>query len=71
MSWKERIPEIVGGYAPSDIWNLDETGCFWRALPEKGFGKKTQQCQGGKKSKHIEQLLLLLSMLLVRVRVCQ
>ncbi len=71
LSWKERIPEIVGGYAPSDIWNLDETGCFWRALPEKGFGKKTQQCQGGKKSKHIEQLLLFLSMLLVRVRVCQ
>ena len=26
--------------------NLDETGCFWRALPNHGFGQK-----GGEKSK--------------------
>ena len=35
-SWKERVPEIVNNYAPKDVWNLDETGLFWRALPEKG-----------------------------------
>ena len=52
MSWKERLPEIVVGYAPRDVWNIDETGCLWRVLPEKGFGKKGQQCKGGKKSKH-------------------
>ena len=51
-SWKERLPEIIAGYAPRDIWNIDETGCFWRALPEKGFGRKGQECKGGKKSKH-------------------
>ena len=51
-SWRERIPEIVAGYSPSDIWNIDEKGCFWRALPEKGFGRKGQECKGGKKSKH-------------------
>ena len=51
-SWKERLPEIIAGYTPRDVWNIDETGCFWRALPEKGFGKKGQECKGGKKSRH-------------------
>ena len=42
-SWKERLPELVRGYPAENIWNLDETGCFWRALPEHGFGKKGSQ----------------------------
>ena len=50
-SWQERIPELVQGYAKEDIWNLDETGCFWRALPDRGFAKKWSQCEGGKKAK--------------------
>ena len=50
-SWKERLPEIVKGYEPDDIWNMDESGVFWRALPENGFGQKGKQCKGGKKSK--------------------
>jgi len=33
------------------VWNLDETGCFWHALPEKGFGEKGKECKGGKKAK--------------------
>ncbi len=36
-SWKERLPELVEGYSTDDIWNMDETGLFWRALPDKGF----------------------------------
>ena len=39
------------GYEAKDAWNLDETGCFWRALPQKGFGVKGQECKGGKKAK--------------------
>ena len=50
-SWKERLPELVQGYSKEDIWNMDETGCFWKALPDKGFGMKGKQCKGGKKSK--------------------
>ena len=50
-SWKERLPELLEGYEPSNIWNLDETGCFWKALPEKGFGQKKKDCKGGKKAK--------------------
>ncbi len=33
-SWKEKIPELVGGYYAEDILNLDEAGCFWHAFPE-------------------------------------
>ncbi len=39
-SWKERLPELVHGYSAENIWNLDETRCFWRALPEYGFGRR-------------------------------
>ena len=48
-SWKERLPELLRGYSKKDIWNLDETACFWRALPEYGFAKRGSQCKGGKK----------------------
>ena len=50
-SWKERVPEIVEGYQVEDVWNLDESGVFWKALPDKGFGERVKQCKGGKKSK--------------------
>jgi len=50
-SWKEWLPEIVVGYEAKDVWNLDETGCFWSAIPEKGFGEKDKGCKGGKKAK--------------------
>lgn len=50
-SWKERLPELLQGYEAKNIWNLDKTGCFWKALPEKGFGQKKKECKGGKKTK--------------------
>ena len=50
-SWKERLPEIVQGYSSEDVWNLNETGVFWKALPDKGFGQKVKECKGGKKCK--------------------
>ena len=31
---------------------MDETGCFWRALPDKGLAETTKECKGGKQSKH-------------------
>ena len=30
---------------------IDETGLFWHALPDRGFGSKGKQCKGGKNSK--------------------
>ena len=43
--------ELTRGYELADIWNLDETGCFFKALPEKGLAEKKSQARGGKKSK--------------------
>ena len=48
-SWKERLPEIVSGY-DKNIYNLEETGCFWRALPERGLVEKGKRCNRGKKA---------------------
>lgn len=50
-SWDERARELVRGYAPRDVWNLDETGLFWKALPENSLSQRGKRCRGGKKSK--------------------
>ena len=50
-SWKERLGSIISGYAIQDIWNMDETGSFFRALPDKSLSEKAKKCKGGKKSK--------------------
>ncbi|XP_068742381.1 tigger transposable element-derived protein 6-like [Montipora capricornis] len=49
-SWQERVKEISRGYAPRDVWNEDETGSFWKALPEKSLSEKGKRCRGGKNS---------------------
>ena len=34
-AWQERLVTLVYGYSPKDIWNEDETGCFYRVLLDK------------------------------------
>ena len=50
-SWQEPVKEITRGYAPHDVWNEDETGSFWKALPEKSLSERGKRCRGGKNSK--------------------
>ena len=50
-SWKERLPELLHGFRKEDIWNFDDTGCFWKALPDRAFGQKGKECKGGKNCK--------------------
>ena len=50
-SWKECFPQILAGYSPEDILNMDETGKFYRALPNKSLSEAAKQCRGGKQSK--------------------
>ena len=50
-SWKERLPDILQGWAPENIWNMDETGQFFRALPNKSLVDASRNCTGGKRSK--------------------
>ena len=46
----ERLVELTRGYELAGIWNMNETGCFFKPLPEKGLAEKKSQARGGKKS---------------------
>ena len=48
-SWMEKINELIEGYSLENIWNMDESGCFFKALPVKGLVEKEKQVKGGKK----------------------
>jgi len=51
-SWNELAREITTGWNARDVWNMYETGCFWRGLPEKNtLDAKERRCTGGKKAK--------------------
>ena len=50
-SWNERVKTTIGGNEAKDIWNLHETSCYYRALPEKTLAHKKSDCKGGKKAK--------------------
>ena len=49
-SWKERLPDILKCYKNEDIYNLDESGCFWRALLDSGFGERGKNAKVGKEA---------------------
>lgn len=50
-SWNERVKEITRGWSPEDVWNMDETGSFWKGLPDTSLNAKGQRCRGGKQAK--------------------
>ena len=50
-SWSERAREITRGWNKEDVWNMDETGSFWRGLPEKSLDERGKRFSGGKKAK--------------------
>ena len=39
----ERINELVEGNSLENIWNMDESGCFFKALPDKRLVEKGKQ----------------------------
>ena len=44
--WHERIKTLMVGYKAEDIWNEDETGCFYRALQDKTLSERRRECKG-------------------------
>lgn len=56
--WKVKLQSILKDYAPKDVFNADETGLFFRALPTKTFALRNDRCAGGKSAK--ERLTILL-----------
>ena len=49
--WKEAVPSLCDGYAPEDIFNMDETGLFFKDCTKSTFFRKAETCAGGKTSK--------------------
>lgn len=47
----EKVPLLIKDYQPKDIYNADETGLFFRMLPDKTLSLKGEKCVGGKLSK--------------------
>ena len=46
--WTSRqLPDLLDKFSPDDIFNADETGLFWKCLPDKSG----ERCSGGKRSK--------------------
>ena len=51
-SWKKtHLPTILSRYELKDIFNADEFGLFYQALPSKSMHFKNERCTGGKFSK--------------------
>ena len=60
--WTKKLPQIIEGYEPRDIFNMDETGVFYRAFQDKILRLKGEDCRGGKKSKERLTVVLCINM---------
>ena len=60
--WKTRLPLIIDKYAPQDVYNADETGLFFKALPDRSLVMVKVTCKGGKRSKERFTVLLCTNM---------
>ncbi len=56
--WKKRLNDLCKDYSAEDIFNCDETGLFWRAIPSKSLTFKGEKCSKGKQSKERIKLLI-------------
>ena len=45
----EQLPEVIQGFPADNIWNMDESGLFFKALPGTELAYKTKKCKSGKK----------------------
>ena len=58
----EKLPSLLLGYQCEDVYNADESGLFFRALPDKTLALKSEKCSGGKLSKERLTVLFCASM---------
>ena len=59
---KHRLPTLLKEFEPEQIFNTDETGLFYRCLPDKTHVFKNEKCAGGKLSKERLTVLVTASM---------
>ena len=53
----QHIRDLAAQYGPENTYNMDETGLFWKLVPERTLA--TEAGSGGKKSK--DQITLALT----------
>lgn len=58
IEWKKKLPQITSGYAPRDIFNIDEFGLFYRLTPNYTYKVRGKKFKGGKKSKERVTILI-------------
>ena len=56
--WTMRLPDLTAGYLPADIYNADETGLYYRALPERSMVVRGDPRKGINTSKERVTVLL-------------
>lgn len=72
-TWQETVlKDALAGYSADDVFNADETGLFWKLMPNKTLAFKSkvlvtfnsyfcnldEKCSGGKKSKERVTVLI-------------
>lgn len=61
--WKKDVlPNLLKKYCERDVFNADESGLFFKCLPDKTLTFKNQKCHGGKNSKQRVTLMLAANM---------
>ena len=58
--------ELTEGYSLENIWNMDESGCFFKALPDAGLVQKGKKQKAVRNQNNALQLLFLLVLLAKR-----
>ncbi|XP_008178777.1 tigger transposable element-derived protein 6-like [Acyrthosiphon pisum] len=60
--WNNKLVETCEGFVQKIFFNLDETGLFFHALPNKTMCLKGENCSGGKISKERVTVMLCVNM---------
>lgn len=58
VHWQSKLPEIISDFEPKNVFNVDETGLFFKCMPDKTLTFKGETCSGGKRSKERITVLL-------------
>lgn len=61
QNWKDNLHSTLQGYQQEAIWNVDETGLFWRGLPTRSLVLQGENAKGGKLAKERVTVCLLTS----------
>ncbi len=58
----EKVPEILAEYVPSNIFNADETGLYFKGLPNRGHVLASEKAEGCKVPKDRVTILVCANM---------